>query len=179
VGRSPRVRADRQEARAPAVLQADDGRRAYVAGLRLLAGRELSGVQVRDRLLQRGFAAGMVEQAVDRLARDGALDDRRVARLRAQGALARGRGRARALLDVRRAGIDPAVAADAVREVFDAVDERAAIEQILDRRARSARIGSPADFRRLYAFLLRRGFQASDVMAVLRARARPGAAPDD
>ena len=52
---------------------------AYVAGLKMLARRELSEAQLRLRLARRAFAPADIDDAVQRLRRERALDDRRVA----------------------------------------------------------------------------------------------------
>ena len=61
---------------------------AYATALRMLARRELSTSQIRDRLKQRGFARDAIDDAVSRLTANGTLDDARVAR-----AVARTRGK--------------------------------------------------------------------------------------
>jgi regulatory protein len=152
---------------------------AYAAALRLLAGRDLSRAQLRERLERRGFRPEAASEAIDRLARQGAADDFRVAVVRARGAAARHRGRVRAAADIRAAGIDADVARRALDEVFGSLDERALAEQALVRRLKTPSITSPAEFRRLHAFLLRQGFAPSDVMAVLRGRTRGMAAGAD
>jgi regulatory protein len=52
---------------------------AYITALTLLARRELSEAQVRQRLSRRGFTPDDIASAVDRLRQDGSLDDARVA----------------------------------------------------------------------------------------------------
>ena len=53
---------------------------AYLDGLRLLARRELSVKELRDRLIDREHPADEVDRAVEHLLETQALDDARVAR---------------------------------------------------------------------------------------------------
>ncbi len=156
-------------------------RSAYAEGLRLLARRELSEAQVRERLARKAFEPAEVDEAVVRLERAGALDDRRVAVAAARTeALVKHRGRLRILRHLGSIGIAPAIASSAVDEVFGAIDEPALIERALARRLRGprARIEDASHFRRLHQYLIRQGFHPAAVTALLRRRSRPGAAPD-
>lgn len=167
---------------APRSASPDPGRGAYVSALRLLARRELSEAQVRARLGQRGFDADSIEAAVGRLRAERALDDRRVALAGARTASQiKRRGRARVLRDIEALGIAREVARQAVDEVFGALNEDALLEAALSRRLPGgrSRIASPAEFGRLYRYLLGQGFDPSKIVALLRARSKAGAVPDD
>jgi regulatory protein len=110
---------------------------AYVVALTMLSARELSETQLRARLARRQFDAQAIEEAVSRLKADGTLNDRRVALAvaRMESAI-RHRGRARVIQKIRQAGIDSDTAEDAVREVFEEVDESALLDRALERRLR-------------------------------------------
>src|SRR5439155_10378092 len=60
-------------------LMSDCADRAYVAGLTLLARRELAEHQLRERLARRKFEPDEIDAAVTRLRRERAIDDRRTA----------------------------------------------------------------------------------------------------
>ena len=110
---------------------------AFTVALKLLSIRELSESQLRVRLIRRQLDADAIEAAIDRLKADGTLNDRRVAVAvaRLESAI-KHRGRARVIRKVRQAGIDPDIAEDAVREVFEDVDETALLDRALERRLR-------------------------------------------
>jgi len=154
---------------------------AYAAGLRLLARRELSEAQVRERLARKAFEPAAIDEAVGRLRRAGALDDYRVAvaAARTEAAVKR-RGRLRIERHLATLGIAPEVVARALAEAFSTIDEAALIERALARRLRGpgARIEDAAHFRRLHQYLVRQGFQPAAVTALLRRRSRAGAAPE-
>src|SRR5687768_15718519 len=99
---------------------------AYTVALTLLSARELSETQLRARLARRKLDPDDIDAALDRLKADGTVNDRRVAVALARiESTIKHRGRARVIQKVRQAGIDGDTAADAVREVFEDVDEAA------------------------------------------------------
>lgn len=110
---------------------------AYAVALTLLAVRELSETQLRARLTRRQLDPDGIDTAIDRLKADGTLNDRRVAIAvaRLESAI-KHRGRARVMQKVRQIGIDADTAEDAVREVFEDVDETALLDRALERRLR-------------------------------------------
>ena len=79
---------------------------AYIDALKMLARRELSEAQVRQRLARKGHDAGTIDSAIARLREERAIDDARVA-----GAIARtqtsirGRGKLRVRRQIEHAGI--------------------------------------------------------------------------
>lgn len=110
---------------------------AYTLALTLLSARELSETQLRARLARRQCDAEAINEAVSRLKGDGTLDDRRVAvALARMESAIKHRGRSRVIQKIRQAGIDNNTAEDAVREVFEEVDEGALLDRALERRLR-------------------------------------------
>jgi regulatory protein len=145
---------------------------AYVDGLKMLARRELSEAQVRQRLARRGHDEEAIDAAVGRLKAERALDDARVA-----GAIARTetslkrRGKLRVTRQIERAGIARATARQAVDKVFEDIDPDALLEASLVRRLRGGRrIADDREFQRLYRYLVAQGFEADQVLRALRAR---------
>jgi len=143
---------------------------AYVQGLRMLAMRELSVAQLRARLLEREHGAEEVEAAIDHLLSTRALDDERVARAYAQTAVkVKGRGRLRVQRELHEMGITRDVAAAALAEIYGELDERRLIAAALNKKLRGKRtIDSPAEYARLYQFLMRQGFSPAGVADALR-----------
>ena len=110
---------------------------AYTLALTLLSARELSETQLRARLARRQCDAEAINEAVSRLKGDGTLNDRRVAvALARMESAIKHRGRSRVVQKIRQAGIDSDTAEDAVREVFEEVDEGALLDRALERRLR-------------------------------------------
>jgi len=147
---------------------------AYVAGLTLLARRELAEAQLRQRLARRKFEADDIDAAVARLREERAIDDRRTALACARTELrVKHRGRARVVRQIESLGIARDLAREAVAEVFGEIDERELLEQALDRRLRHGmKLTDPAVFRRLHRYLLGQGFDSERVITLLRRRAK-------
>ena len=151
-----------------------DAERAYTAGLNLLAKRELSESQLRTRLARRTFDDTAINEAVTRLCRERALDDRRTALACARTeARVKRRGRARIVRQIEALGISRDIAREAVSEVFSELDENELLEQAFDRRLRrGVSLADPAVTRRIHRYLLGQGFDPGSVTALLRRRAR-------
>src|SRR5262245_13731472 len=101
----------------------------------MLARRELSESQVRQRLARKGHDRDAVDDAVARLREERAIDDARVASAIARTETStKRRGRLRVQMQIERAGIARETADAAVDEAFDGVDDDALIEATLARR---------------------------------------------
>jgi len=135
--------------------------------------------QLRERLVDREHGAEEIDRAVEHLLENKSLDDYRVARAYVRTALkVKGRGRLRIQRELQMMGIDKTIAAEAIGEAFGDVDERALITRALQKKLRGGRkIESPAEYARVFQFLMRQGFSPATVTAVLRARRRGG--PDE
>src|SRR4051794_28373003 len=146
--------------------------KAYVTGLQLLARRELSEAQVRQRLVRRGYVPDEIDAAISQLLEERALDDRRVAAAIAHTETrVRGRGRLRVKRQIEAAGISTSLAQDAVDAVFGEIDSDALLAAALERRLRGrATIEDDREFQRLYRYLSTQGFESDRVLAILRSR---------
>ena len=142
----------------------------YLVALNMLARRELSETQVRQRLSKRGESQASIDEAVSRLKAERSIDDERVA-----GAIARtqtsvrGRGRRRVLQQIEAAGIAKSLATKAVDDVFRDLDADALLSASLSRRLRGReRIADDREFQRLFRYLTAQGFDTDKVLALLR-----------
>jgi regulatory protein len=144
---------------------------AYTTALTLLARRELSTRQLRDRLVRRKFDADDIQAVVERLTRDRTLDDRRVAVAFARfEASIKGRGKRRVVQAVQRLGVDSGVAEEAVDEVFEEIDEGALFERALERRLKGTAVRDldEKSRARIVRHLVGQGFDLSRVLRALR-----------
>jgi regulatory protein len=147
---------------------------AYIDGLKMLARRELSEAQVRQRLARTGHEPDAIDEAVTRLLGERALDDTRVAEAiaRTETTIHR-RGKARVRMQIERAGIAKSTARRAADEVFAAIDGEAHIEASLNKRLRGREtIADDREFQRLFRYLVGQGFDTDQVMKTLTARRR-------
>ena len=140
----------------------------------MLAGRELSVAQVRQRLKRRAHDAADIDAAIERLKANGTLDDARAAAVIARReTTVRHRGKARVTSRIRAAGISSPVADHAVEQIFQDVDPEALLDAALDRRLRGrATIDDEKEFNRLYRYLVGQGFESDRVITKLRSLRR-------
>jgi regulatory protein len=144
----------------------------YLAALTMLARRELSEAQLRQRLTRREHSPDAIESALARLKAEGNLDDERVA-----AAIARSetdlkkRGQYRVIRQIEAAGIAPSIARRVADDTFAAIDPDRVLAESLSRRLRGRdRVGDDREFHRLYRYLVAQGFEPDRVLALLRAR---------
>ena len=141
--------------------------------LHFLGYRARSRREVRDRLRRYGYGEETVEGVVGRLEDLGYLDDEEFART-ATREKARRYGPRRVSADLRRSGVDAELAQNVVDEEFAG---RSELEEARSAAARRYnRGGSDAEARRVYGFLVRRGYSSDVCAEVAREyRGAPGA----
>ena len=141
--------------------------------LHFLGYRARSRREVRDRLRRYGYGEDTVEGVVGRLVELGYLDDKEFART-ATREKARRYGPRRVSADLRRSGVDAELAQNVVDEEFAG---RSELEEARSAAARRYnRGGSDAEARRVYGFLVRRGYSSDVCAEVAREyRGAPGA----
>ena len=151
---------------------ANDAWRAYIDALKMLGRRELSEVQVRQRLARKEHVEAAIDEAVARLIEERAIDDHRVAEAIARNETSiRKRGRIRVRQKIQSAGISAATAKKALEEVFGALDSDALLEAALAKRLRgSSGIRDEREFNRLYRYLAGQGFEHDRILSALKAR---------
>lgn len=138
--------------------------------LRWLGQRELSSAQVRLRLRRRNCPNDVIEATLAALIADGFLDDTRAARARARhDVVIKRRGPSRVLRQVEALGVGRETAREAVASAFADVDQDAMIRAALDRKLRGRPFPTARQERaKLFAWLVRQGFDSDRVSRVLR-----------
>lgn len=139
-----------------ALLESNLAHRCHVAALRLLTYRPWSRSEMQQGLLRRGFPVTAVMEELERLARQGLVDDTAFARMWRDSREATSPRSARLIQgELRRKGVDPEAAAEATRGLDD---EAAAYCAAAKKASRWVFLGYPAFRRRAGDFLSRRGF---------------------
>jgi regulatory protein len=141
--------------------------------LNLLGYRARSEAEVRDRLRRYGYVDETIEVVVLRLQELGYLNDSEFARQKAR-EKARRYGPRRVSVELRKSGVGEALAHEVVEEEFAGRSELGEARSAAERRYNER--GSDAEARRVYGFLVRRGYSAEVCAQVAREyREPPGA----
>jgi len=149
----------------------DPEKAAYVDALRRLGRRDHSEQELRRALARQGYDEGVIDRVVAKLRGERALDDRRFAEAYSRSRLSHhGLGRQRIRQDLRRRGVARPTAEAGLHEALADVPE----DHVLDTLARRYWSAHTRDLpahrvRKLWAFLVRRGFPPALVQARLRA----------
>jgi len=145
---------------------------AYIDALKMLARRELSEAQIRQRLVRKEHEEADIDEAVARLKDERAIDDTRVAEAIARSEISiRKRGRLRVKQKIQSVGIASSTAKTAIDEVFGAIDSDELLESALAKRLRAGKtIADDREFNRLYRYLMGQGFESDRVVKLLRSR---------
>ena len=163
-----------------AVLSSEELHRVRVSGERplamgmafnLLGYRARSEAEVRERLGRHGYLEETVEGVIRRLKELGYLDDEEFARLKAR-EKARRYGPRRVSAELRQGGIDEELARSVVAEEFAGREELGEARSAAARRYNGLS-GSDAEARRVYGFLVRRGYSAEVCAKVAREYREP------
>ena len=142
---------------------------ARATALRLLTRRDYTAKELRTKLLDRDIPEAEVTSVLADLADAGMVNDRRVAEsfVRVASTL-KGRGRMRISRELEQRGVDRAIIRDALA-ALPIEDETASIRRFIERKHLPARL-SPAEHRRVFGQLVRRGFSADLIATALRHR---------
>ncbi len=133
--------------------------------LNLLGYRARSEAEIRDRLTRYGYIRETTDAVVLRLQELGYLDDAAFARMKAR-EQARRYGPRRVSLELKKSGVRETLAREVVQEEFAGRSEVGEARSAAARRYNGR--GSDAEARRVYGFLVRRGYSAEVCAEVVR-----------
>ena len=131
-----------------------------------LATRAQSVGEIERKLAARGIPSDVSGTLIDEAVRLGYRDDAELAGQLARGFRARRYGRRRAAMAMRRRLLDAVVVETAIDDAYADADEAALALDAL----RSRVLNDAADYRRAFAFLLRRGFSPDAARRAVRTR---------
>jgi regulatory protein len=144
------------------------------SALAFLARRAHTRLELRRKLLRKGFAREDVEACLERLADRGLLDDAGTAAALAASRSRSGRGRSRIAAELAAKGVSR-TDADAALAALDPADEARSLRRALEKRSRALPAGltRQARSKKLFDHLVRRGFAPSAVLEALRTKGEP------
>ena len=147
---------------------------AYELALQLLARRDLSTSQLRDRLQKSQLSSNDIACTISRLIENRALDDSRTAIAYARrSATVKLRGKHRTQQELHARGFPLSVASYAVATVFSEVNETTVLERAIQKRLNGP-VRTRTQFRKLYQALLRQGFPSEAIACALVSRTESG-----
>lgn len=141
--------------------------RARLFLVRSLAVRMQSRSELERKLAAQGVPGHVAQEALERVAEYGYLDDEALAGQLARGMCSRGYGRRRAQQKLRERGLSGPLAEAALAEAYGEQDEAALARASLGRRP----VGDERERKRALAYLARRGFSTHAARAAVRAAA--------
>lgn len=141
--------------------------------VKALAARAHSAGELRRKLLRRAGDPADVDTVLRRLKEYGYLDDARYAESFAATRLQdRTLGSRRVLRDLRERFIAPKLAEQAVRQVYQDVDEDRLVENHIRRRLRAVQFQDAKELAAAYRRLMRAGFSSGAILRALKKFAR-------
>jgi regulatory protein len=138
------------------------------AALRLLESRARTRFELQQRLERRGFEGGAIKRALDRLSSVGLVDDEAFARDLTASRVEQGVDASRIIVELKDRGIAPEQAARVAGELAPQQDREERCRELAEARlAKLQGLRPEAQFRRLAAYLVRRGYPGDVVENVV------------
>ena len=133
----------------------------YLRAINLLTRRDHTTIELKRKLEAKGYPDGSISEALERLAREGYLDDRRFAERWTETAIRSGRGYGlRILQELQQKGVPREIASGAVADATAEYPEQDSLAAEVSRRFSSFDPASASlkEKQRVYSYLQRRGF---------------------
>ena len=141
---------------------------AHAAALWLLESRARTRLELRQRLERRGFEAEAIERALDRLTGVGLVDDEAFARDLAASRVEQGVDAPRIIVELKDRGIAPDLAVRIAGESAPPSDRAERCRELAEGRlSKLKRLRPEVQYRRLAAYLVRRGYPGDVVENVV------------
>ena len=142
------------------------GKRAKKRAMHLLEQMDRTEQQLREKLQLSEYPNRCVDDAIAYVKRFHYLDDERYAQTFTRYKKER-MSRQQIKQKLMMKGVSRDIIANAIEEEYD-VDERVHIRSILDKKHFSSEVADEGEFRRVYNYLLRRGFRSNDILKEMR-----------
>ncbi|MDR0270004.1 RecX family transcriptional regulator [Paenibacillus sp.] len=149
------------------IVLADEKQRAYVQALKYLERKQRTSKELEDRLRQKEFGYAVIEQALQRLEREGLINDELYAKQWAEQRISSHRkGKAWVKQELRQKGVDNLLISEALAEVSQEQEFESCL--VVGRKKWSQTRGEIMDRKRKTgAFLMRRGFSGEQTRKVI------------
>ena len=138
------------------------GKRAKKRAMHLLERMDRTEAELRKKLLESEYPEDLAEDAIAYVKSFHYVDDARYAdcyvRLRGEG-----KSRGKLLAELQQKGVDRELASQVLSEYEDERDEAQMIRELMEKRHYDPQTASLQEQRRMYGYLMRRGFQSTDI----------------
>lgn len=148
------------------ILQEIVGLRAKKRAMFLLEQRDYSKQQLIDKLLQNGYPHECIELAVSYVEEFHYIDDLRFAKTYIRYHQQK-KSRQRLKLDLMKKGVSKEIIEEALEDEFVS-DEKRQIKDWIEKRHYDYESSDEKEKRRMYQFLMRRGYRSSDILSILK-----------
>jgi len=138
----------------------------YAAAIRVLAGREHSGYELKTKLEKKGYAASDIDDVVEQLIKDKYLDETRFAEVFVSSKIRRGLGPIRIQLELQQRRVDESL----IDEYLD-FNQTQWFELASDVRCKRFGNDLPIDIKdqsKQIRFLQQRGFTQQHIMSIIK-----------
>ena len=150
-------------------LTGEQTKQAFITCLRLLAASPKSGHELKKKLMGKGYAAEVIEQALADLRTQGILDDVAFAKdLMTRLTLGKSAGRHKIAFELKRHGISKKIRDDLLEGISEGDETRRALEQARLKWSGWAKLEPQKQKKRLYDFLIRKGYDFQIVQDILQ-----------
>lgn len=142
------------------------GKRAKKRAMHLLEKMDRTESNLRDKLRQNDYPEDLIDAAVDYVKRFHYIDDLRYAKNYIHYHQS-GKSAGKLKMDLLQKGVAKELIEQALAEEFE-MDETEMIRDILEKKRYFSEEKSPAEQRRIYQYLLRRGYKSGDILRVMK-----------
>jgi regulatory protein len=141
-------------------------KRAIKRAMHLLEKMDMTEKKLRDKLLQGEYPKDAIDEAVAYVQKYHYLDDSRYAQNYVQ-CYQNMRSQKRIAMDLRAKGVDKEIIEQSFESTYEA-DEREMIIKLLKKKGYQPDAADVTQKRKIYAFLVRRGFRSEDVLRAMK-----------
>lgn len=142
-------------------------KRAKLRAMHLLQKMDRTKWELERKLQESGYPQVVVQRALEYVESFHYIDDKRYAVMYIQSQKTK-KGKVRIKMELMRKGISAELIAEVFSETEDEIDTREAIRSLIEKKCSYSEEMDEKEKRRLYGFLLRRGFSSSDILSVFR-----------
>ena len=153
-----------------AAIQAGELRQeCFDAAIGYLSRRMHGRMELSKKLAKKEYGTIVINSVLDQLEKMNYINDQAFAKARATSLMEhKCHGKKRAMIELRRSGVSPAVAQSVLNEVYENQDSIAVARQLaMKQKARLSRLEPLKAKKRLIGMLLRRGFEYEDIKGVV------------